>query len=95
MATPLVYQNLNAVNGMGPGGVLIVGAIAGFVAGRIQGTRLGFVVDTILGTFGAFLGAAILSQYGFPGPMGFNIWSLGVAIIGALAVLRIARLTGL
>jgi uncharacterized membrane protein YeaQ/YmgE (transglycosylase-associated protein family) len=80
------------VNNLGPLGVLILGVIAGFVAGRIQGTGRGFVVDTILGTFGAFLGAFILSQYGAPGVTGFNIWSLGVAIIGALAVLRIARL---
>jgi uncharacterized membrane protein YeaQ/YmgE (transglycosylase-associated protein family) len=75
---------------------LILGLIAGFIASKIYaGTGQGIVLDIILGIIGAFVGGFIFSIFGTEGVSGFNLWSLLVAVIGAIVVLWIYHaLTG-
>lgn len=67
---------------------IILGAIAGFLAGKIyEGSGNGFLTNTIVGIVGAIVGGFVFNFFGAAGTTGFNIWSLIVATLGAVIVL--------
>jgi uncharacterized membrane protein YeaQ/YmgE (transglycosylase-associated protein family) len=69
-------------------GWIILGLIAGFIASKIVNkTGQGLVLDIVLGIVGAIVGGFIFSAFGASGITGFNLWSMVVAIIGAIIVL--------
>jgi uncharacterized membrane protein YeaQ/YmgE (transglycosylase-associated protein family) len=69
-------------------GWLILGLIAGFVAGKIVNAQgQGIVLDIVLGIVGALVGGFIFDAAGGVGVTGLNAWSLLVAIIGSIIVL--------
>ncbi len=75
---------------------LILGLIAGFIASKlVNKTGQGLILDIVLGIIGAIVGGFIFSVFGATGVTGLNIWSLIVAVIGAVVVLwvyhKIAR----
>jgi len=71
-------------------GWIILGLIAGFIASKIVNkTGQGFFLDIVLGIVGAIVGGFIFSAVGASGITGFNLWSMIVAIIGAVIVLVI------
>ncbi len=72
---------------------LILGAIAGWIASVIMGSNgsQGLLGDIILGIIGAFLGGFLFNLTGAPGATGLNLWSLFVAVIGAIVALMIGR----
>jgi len=71
-------------------GWLILGLIAGFIASKIYaGSGQGAVVDIILGVIGAFVGGFLFNTFGAAGVTGFNLYSMIVAIVGAVVVLWI------
>jgi len=72
---------------------IILGALAGWIASVIMGTRgQGVVVDIVLGIVGAILGGWLFQQFGAQGVTGFNLPSLLVAVVGAIIFIAIARL---
>ena len=77
-----------------PGGLLawlIVGAIAGFLAGKVmKGGGYGLLGDIIMGIVGAFVGGFVANLLGIGGPMGI-IGSIVVAFIGACLFIAIVR----
>jgi len=67
---------------------IILGAIAGFLGSKIVNkTGQGLIMDIVLGIVGAIVGGLIFSAFGATGVTGLNIWSLIVAVIGAVVVL--------
>ena len=69
-------------------GWLILGLIAGFIASRIVNkTGAGIILDIVLGIIGAFVGGFLFSMLGVGGVTGLNLYSLLVAIVGAIVVL--------
>jgi uncharacterized membrane protein YeaQ/YmgE (transglycosylase-associated protein family) len=73
---------------------LIVGLIAGVVAklvvpGEDPG---GFLATIFIGMLGAFVGGLIVGVFGGTGVTGINIWSILVAILGAMVLLALYRL---
>jgi len=69
-------------------GWIVLGLIAGFIASKIvnkQGS--GIIVDILLGVVGAIVGGFLFTQLGAVGVTGFNLWSMIVAIIGAVVIL--------
>ncbi len=71
-------------------GWLILGLIAGFIASKIVNREgQGFFLDIILGIIGAFVGGFLFTHLGAAGVTGFNIYSMFVAVIGAIVVLVI------
>ena len=67
---------------------IILGLIAGFIASKIYaGSGQGFLLDIVLGVVGAVVGGFIFSKLGSTGITGFDLWSILVAIIGAVIVL--------
>jgi uncharacterized membrane protein YeaQ/YmgE (transglycosylase-associated protein family) len=71
-------------------GWIVLGLIAGFIASKIVNkTGAGFFLDIVLGIVGALVGGFIFTELGASGVTGFNLYSMIVAIIGAIVVLLI------
>lgn len=69
---------------------VILGLIAGFIASKIVNkSGEGFLLDIVLGIVGAIVGGFIFNLFGAGGVTGFNLYSMVVAIIGAVIVLVI------
>jgi uncharacterized membrane protein YeaQ/YmgE (transglycosylase-associated protein family) len=67
---------------------IVVGLIAGFIGSKIVNkTGEGLLRDIILGIVGAFVGGWIFTAMGAAGVTGVNIYSIFVAVIGAVVVL--------
>jgi uncharacterized membrane protein YeaQ/YmgE (transglycosylase-associated protein family) len=72
---------------------IILGLIAGFIGSKIVNrTGEGLVLDIILGVVGAIVGGYLFTLVGAQGVTGLNLWSLLVAVIGAIVVLVLYRL---
>lgn len=72
---------------------ILFGALAGWLASVIMGTReQGLLTDIVLGIIGAILGGWLFNRFGAAGVTGFNLGSLLVAVVGAIVVLAIAKL---
>jgi len=71
-------------------GWIVLGLIAGFIASKVVSkTGQGVVIDVVLGVVGAIVGGFLFNLVGAAGVTGFNIWSMFVAVIGAIVVLLI------
>jgi uncharacterized membrane protein YeaQ/YmgE (transglycosylase-associated protein family) len=69
---------------------VILGLIAGFVGSKIVNKRgEGLVRDILLGVIGAVVGGWLFHMFGAAGVTGLNLYSLVVAVIGAIVVLVI------
>jgi uncharacterized membrane protein YeaQ/YmgE (transglycosylase-associated protein family) len=72
---------------------IILGLIAGFIGSKIVNkTGEGLLLDIVLGVVGAVIGGYLFNLFGAQGVTGLNLWSLLVAVIGAIVVLMIYRL---
>lgn len=72
---------------------IIFGAIVGIIAkwlmpGRDPG---GIIITILLGVAGALFGGFIASALGLGDVTGFNLWSLIIAVLGAILLLFIYR----
>src|SRR6266498_5653278 len=69
--------------------MLIVGAIAGWLAGQIvRGFGFGLIWNIVIGIVGAFIGGWLLTQFWFISFSGF-VGSIVNAVIGAVVLLVI------
>ncbi|MFZ0362457.1 MAG: GlsB/YeaQ/YmgE family stress response membrane protein [Terriglobales bacterium] len=67
---------------------IVLGVVAGFIGSKIVNkSGDGFFLDLILGVIGAVVGGWLFSFFGAHGVTGLNIYSLIVAVIGAVVVL--------
>jgi Predicted membrane protein len=67
---------------------IVLGIIAGFLGSKIVNkTGEGLVLDLVLGIIGAVVGGFLFNQFGAAGVSGLNLYSLLVAVIGAVIVL--------
>ena len=67
---------------------IILGLVAGFIGSKIVNkSGEGIILDIVLGIVGAFLGGFLFSLFGAQGVTGLNLWSLFVAVIGAVVFL--------
>ena len=71
---------------------IVLGALAGWIADIIMKSSHGMIEDIVLGIVGAFVGGFVMNFFGQPGVTGFNIYSLIVAVIGAIVLIFIGRL---
>jgi uncharacterized membrane protein YeaQ/YmgE (transglycosylase-associated protein family) len=71
-------------------GWIVLGLIAGFIASKIVNKQgEGVILDIVLGIIGAIVGGYVFTKFGAAGVTGFNIYSMLVAIIGAVIVLLV------
>ena len=72
--------------------MLIVGAIAGWLAGKlVQGFGFGLIWNIVIGIIGAFIGGLIFSIFDVDRTVGF-VGSIAVATLGAVILLAVANL---
>jgi len=77
---------------MGPIGWIVFGALAGWVASVIMGVKekQGCLKNVVIGTIGAFLGGIIHHLViGGGVHFGWNLYSFGVAVLGAVLLLAL------
>ena len=69
-------------------GWIVLGLIAGWIASHIvDNGGKGPILDMVLGIVGALVGGSIFDALGAVPVTGFNLWSLFVAVVGAIVVL--------
>ena len=73
---------------------IVFGGIAGWIASLIMGTsaRMGMLMNIAVGIVGAMVGGFVMNFFGFAGVTEFNIYSFGVAILGAVILLALYKL---
>lgn len=72
---------------------ILLGAIAGWIASLIMKTdaQQGALLNIIVGILGAIVGGMVFNFFGGPGVTGFNLYSLLVAVVGAIILIAIVR----
>ncbi|MGA2581795.1 MAG: GlsB/YeaQ/YmgE family stress response membrane protein [Tepidisphaeraceae bacterium] len=74
---------------------IVLGLVAGFIATKIvNGHGEGTQMDIVLGILGAVAGGWLFNAFGAIGVTEFNIWSLFVAVIGAIVALGLWHAVG-
>ena len=69
---------------------IVLGLVAGFIASKIVNkSGEGFFLDILLGVIGAVVGGYLFQMFGMAGVSGVNLYSILVAVIGAVIVLVI------
>jgi uncharacterized membrane protein YeaQ/YmgE (transglycosylase-associated protein family) len=70
-------------------GWIVLGGLAGWLASLVTGTndRQGCIGNIVVGIIGALIGGAIASFLGGTGVTGLNLYSLLVAVVGAVILL--------
>jgi uncharacterized membrane protein YeaQ/YmgE (transglycosylase-associated protein family) len=67
---------------------LVLGLISGFIASKlVNKSGEGVFLDIILGVIGAFVGGWLFNTFGAAGVTGLNLYSMLVAVVGAVVVL--------
>ena len=67
---------------------IILGLLAGFIGSKIVNkSGEGLFLDIILGIVGAVVGGWLFTMFGASGVTGLNLYSIAVAVVGAIAVL--------
>ncbi len=72
---------------------IVLGAIAGYLASVVMKTNAsqGTMGDIVLGILGAIVGGFGMNLFGQPGVTGFNVYSILVAVLGAVVVIYLGR----
>lgn len=72
---------------------IVLGGLAGWIASMIMGTdaRMGAGANIVVGVIGAIIGGLLMNAMGGPGVTGFNLYSILVAIGGAVILLLLVR----
>lgn len=72
---------------------ILFGGIVGWIASMVMGTdaQQGIVLNIIVGIGGAVLGGWLMDFFGAEVASGFNLYSMVVAVIGAVVLLAIVR----
>lgn len=74
-------------------GWIVLGLIAGFIGSKIVNKQgEGLILDIVLGVAGAVVGGFLFTKLGAAGVTGFNLYSMFVAVVGAIIVLMIYHL---
>ena len=67
---------------------IVLGLVAGFIGSKIVNkSGEGLIRDIVLGVVGAVVGGWLFTAFGASGVTGLNLYSLLVAVIGAIVVL--------
>ncbi len=72
---------------------IVLGLIAGFIASQIVNkSGEGLILDIVLGVVGAFVGGYLFTLFGAAPVTGLNLYSMLVAVVGAVVVLGLYHL---
>jgi uncharacterized membrane protein YeaQ/YmgE (transglycosylase-associated protein family) len=83
-------HNHNKVNSMSLLAWIVLGLIAGFIGSKlVNKSGEGALLDIVLGIVGAVIGGWLFNTFGMRGVTGLNVYSLVVAVIGAVVFLLV------
>jgi uncharacterized membrane protein YeaQ/YmgE (transglycosylase-associated protein family) len=69
---------------------IVLGLLAGFIGSKIVNKRgEGLILDVLLGVVGALVGGWLFNRFGAAGVTGLSLYSLLVAVVGAIVVLLV------
>ena len=69
---------------------IVLGLVAGFIGSKIVNKRgEGLLLDIVLGIVGAIVGGWLAGFVGLAGVSGLNLYSLLIAVVGAVVVLLV------
>ena len=69
---------------------IVLGLLAGFIGSKLVNRRgEGLVLDILLGVVGAIVGGWLFNTFGATGVTGLNLYSLLVAVVGAVVLLMV------
>ncbi len=71
---------------------ILLGALAGWIAGLIMKSGRNWLVNVVVGVLGAAVGGFVASALGMGGITGLNLYSLLVAVAGACLLLGLFNL---
>jgi uncharacterized membrane protein YeaQ/YmgE (transglycosylase-associated protein family) len=71
--------------------LIIFGALVGWVASMLVGTREGLLLDIIVGIVGSVIGGWIMDFFSQSGVTGFNVYSFLVALLGSVVLLVVVK----
>ncbi len=67
---------------------MVLGLLAGFIGSKlVNKTGEGVILDIVLGIVGAVVGGFLFNRFGASGVTGLNLYSLLVAVVGAVLLL--------
>jgi uncharacterized membrane protein YeaQ/YmgE (transglycosylase-associated protein family) len=70
------------------GWILLIGVIAGWIAGRVfHETRMAVLADIVAGVMGAFVAAWVFAYFRKRGIEGSHVYSIVVAALGAIGTI--------
>lgn len=72
---------------------IVLGLVAGWLASVVMKTNdsQGMGKDVLMGVIGAVIGGWIMGFFGQPGVTGLNLYSIVVAMIGAIVLIWLGR----
>lgn len=72
---------------------IIFGALVGWVASLVMKTdgQQGALLNVVVGIIGAVVGGFIMRSLGYSDVNGFNFYSFGVALLGAIVLIAIVK----
>jgi uncharacterized membrane protein YeaQ/YmgE (transglycosylase-associated protein family) len=69
---------------------IVLGLIAGFIGSKlVNRTGEGLIMDIVLGIVGAIVGGWLAGFFGLAGVSGINLYSVAIAVGGAVVVLLV------
>ena len=71
--------------------LVLVGAIAGWLASKAIKSDFWLIFDTVVGMTGALVGGFLFNVFGRSGDTGFNFLSIFVAFVAAVLLLLLTR----
>jgi len=84
----MLISNRQQGSGMSFIAWIVLGLVAGFIGSKlVNKTGEGLIRDVLLGVVGAFIGGYLFNLFGASGVTGLNIYSLLVAVVGAVVFL--------
>jgi uncharacterized membrane protein YeaQ/YmgE (transglycosylase-associated protein family) len=88
-------DQLMQLGGVGIGGTILVGVIAGWLAEKLTGSDHGLIMNLIFGIAGSWLGFFVANQAGIQLGQIFQGWFWGnllVSAAGAVVLLTVVRM---
>lgn len=73
---------------------VVLGGIAGWIGSLFMGTDAaqGVFLNIVIGVVGAVVGGMLFNMLGASGVTGFNLYSLAVAVVGAVVAIWVVGL---
>mgnify|MGYP002713052019 CR=1 FL=1 len=70
---------------------VVLGGVAGWLASIVMGknAQMGAIANIVVGIVGALIGGFVMNLLGFSSGGGFNLYTLFVAVLGAIVLLAI------